>query len=120
LKDECFIKLNWAAPNDGGSPITEYFVELQGKDAKFYPLEGASCVGPNKKGIVSGLTTSCSISIPALFEAPYLLEEKDQIKIRVTATNEIGSATPSEINSTAASLTKRLSQMDTPEIQRKE
>ena len=112
MKDDSSIKLNWAAPNDGGSPITEYFVELQGKDDKFYPLEGASCVGPNKKGIVSGLTTSCSISIPVLFEAPYLLVDKDQIKIRVTAMNEVGSAEPSEINSTAASLPKRLPQME--------
>jgi hypothetical protein len=105
VNDGCSVKLDWKAPNAGGSPITEYFVEMQGKDQKFHPLEGASCVSPNKKGVVQASNTSCLISIPILYGSPYNLIRDDLVKIRVTAKNSIGSSKPSEINTIGARVT---------------
>ena len=57
--------------------MTQYFVELQGKDQTLYPLEGASCVGPNAIGVVIASTTSCLIPMNVLYQAPYLMLDSD-------------------------------------------
>jgi hypothetical protein len=37
--NNCALEINWRAPQDGGSWITGYTIEVLGTSGEFYPVE---------------------------------------------------------------------------------
>lgn len=76
--DEHHVKLKWEPPiRDGGSPITNYIIEVMDKDSGEF-VKAAETDGPICKGVVKKL------------------EEGQQYKFRVRAVNKAGPSEPSE------------------------
>ncbi|KRF85408.1 twitchin isoform X27 [Drosophila virilis] len=76
--DEHHVKLKWEPPiRDGGTPITNYIIEVMDKDSGEF-VKASETEGPICKGVVKKL------------------EEGQQYKFRVRAVNKAGPSEPSE------------------------
>ncbi len=62
------VTITWTAPNNCGSPITAYTVEIRKDDLVTYSTETVNC---NGSAIVT--TTSCTVPISVLMAAPFNL-----------------------------------------------
>jgi hypothetical protein len=57
------VVISWAAPVDGGSPITGYLVEILNSDGSTYGTEITNCDGSLAAIVASA---SCAVPIAAL------------------------------------------------------
>jgi hypothetical protein len=89
------------APDDGGSPITAYFIEIQGVDGEWFEEE-TYCDG-RQAGIMAA--TSCTFAILVLKAEPYSQPWGVEIYARVTAINVYGSSLTSDAGNNAIILT---------------
>jgi hypothetical protein len=86
--NNCALQIDWIAPQDGGSDITGYTIEILGKSKEFYPVEFC---GQNAE-------TDCLVQMDTLKAQPWNLVGGDLIQIRSTAINDIGRGAPSPLN----------------------
>ena len=84
------IKLTWQTPDDGGSPITGYTVQVQKSDGTF-AKEITSC------NMAASTKTTCSIPVSTLIAAPFELAWGSDVIAKVEATNKIGSSIQSPL-----------------------
>jgi len=78
--------IDWVAPNDLGSVITDYNIYIKMQNGT-YGLELNDCDG-TVSGIVSG--TSCTVLVSTLRNAPFSLEWGSSIFVKVLAINNYG------------------------------
>ena len=86
------VLISWAAPTDGGLPITGYEVVIKNQ-AGVYVLEETYC---------SVSVTSCSVPLLTLQDSPYELELGDLVQARIRAVNLIGVSIDSSHNTDGA------------------
>jgi len=76
VTDNCCVKMDWFEPRDGGSPITNYEVEVMDSKGKYvkYPYCGQSTK-----------ELSCTIAMGILSTSPYNLKANEPVEMRVRA-----------------------------------
>jgi len=79
---ECGLRIDWPTPEDGGSPILEYNVEVQRKDGQFYRM--TFC------GQKPQQQTHCIVPMSKLQGDPINLQKGDDILVRASAFNKKG------------------------------
>ena len=62
--NKCGMLVKWEVPDNGGSTITGFKVEVQGSDTSFYNYEGCK-----------GIENNCVITLRDLAAAPYRLND---------------------------------------------
>lgn len=75
------IKIAWNEPNDQGSPILGYRVEIRNADEITWTQDLLSCTVENYPEILD--TTSCEVPITRLIEYPYYLPWGSHVWARV-------------------------------------
>ena len=88
------LVINWAAPENNGSPITMYQIHIRDKAGSQF-LSHASCDGANSTIVAA---TVCQIPMLTLTSAPFSYALGDLIVVRVAAYNEKGFGAPSTDN----------------------
>jgi len=83
------VTITWAAPNNGGSPITSYVVRIRHADETTYSTELVNCFGGNS-AIVSA--ARCTIPAATLMAPPFSLVWGGSVFAKVTATNIVNSS----------------------------
>ena len=78
--------MSWSEPDDGGSPITGYTVEVRRSDDVNFSVDLNSC------DMSSSSATSCVIPVATLRASPYNLEWGEAVYARVAALNAYGSS----------------------------
>ena len=78
------VIINWVAPADGGSAITDYAVEILQSDGTYTAYTGCS-----------GTAVSCTVPISVLQATPYNLANGASVSARVKATNAFGTSAAS-------------------------
>lgn len=68
----CDARFTWEAPDDAGSDIEGYFVEVLGQDGAFHPLSDCD-QGPE--------ALSCLVPWAVFREAPYDLSDGNRIEV---------------------------------------
>jgi len=94
----CSVKLTWTKPDNGGTPINSYKIEVKAKDKKFTILE--TC---GKDAAVFG----CEEKLETFGKAPYNLKVGDLIEFRVSAKNTDGWGIPSLLNTDGVTMSAR-------------
>lgn len=90
------VVINWIAPHDGSSTITEYLVEIANADKSAFFEDTVACGGADPS------LTQCLIPMTSLTEHPFYLLFNELIYARVSAKNIYGQNTPSVLNSAGA------------------
>lgn len=72
---DCNVNVNWEAPDSRGQPITNYYVEIKGKDGKFYPVNSG----------VKATFRSLQVPMSNLTKKPFNLIRGQKIAARVSA-----------------------------------
>ena len=85
----CALVINWAAPYDSGSPITEYDIQLQVRPGILISLTGAFC---DK----DAAATACTVPMEGLLKEPFGMKAGDPVILRAIAVNEAGRSKPSD------------------------
>ena len=93
--------INWIAPDDGGSEITDYLIVIRGRDL-IYRTHLTSCDGSLSSVVMN---TICTIPITLLREEPFSLAWGDSVYAKVTAMNLYGSSLESSVGNGAVLLT---------------
>lgn len=94
-EEGCAVNISWAAPDDGGSPLTSYTIEVANRSDSFFPMRDTDCT-------TSVGSTSCVVPMSVFQEAPYNLSEDDLIVVRARASNAIGDGSWSAPNNSGA------------------
>lgn len=92
----CAINLSWAAPDDSGSPLLSFTIEISNRAGSFFPLRETQCNADNAGA------ASCVVPMSVFQEAPYNLSEDDLIVVRASATNALGDGVWSAPNTSGA------------------
>lgn len=82
----------WVAPDNGGSAITSYIVELRQVDDTTYTQQLSYCDGSSSAVVAD---KQCSVPISTLIDSPYSLLWGDLVYARVTAVNVYGESSVS-------------------------
>ena len=83
------LVITWAAPNNGGSPITSYTVKIRSADNVTYNTELVNCFGGNSVIIAAA---KCTIPFSTLQAAPFNLVWGASVFAKFTATNIVNSS----------------------------
>jgi hypothetical protein len=97
--DGDFVIVDWNEPDDKGSEITGYRIEIRNSDELTYTLNEANCDSFADPTILT--TTSCRIPIADLIVYPYNLYWGSSIWARVQAYNTYGDSFFSELGNGA-------------------
>ncbi len=81
--------ISWAAPDNGGSPITGYIVKIRQSDATTFSIDTVNCE------MSTSTATTCTIPVTALRAAPFSLDWGTNVHATVLAINLYGSSTVS-------------------------
>jgi hypothetical protein len=84
--NESTVQIAWTAPDNGGSAIIGYTIEIKQSDGVF-STDLTNC------NIASSIETSCTIPVAVLKETPFSLEWGSSVFTKVVATNQYGSST---------------------------
>ena len=100
LVDQTKVRVSWLPPYNGGSPISEYYIEFRhnyDEDAGLDPVysELPDCLGDSYTILTQRY---CEMSMSIFKEDPLNLDFKDLIVVRISATNQIGASTFSDGN----------------------
>jgi hypothetical protein len=93
--------IDWIAPDDGGSEITDYLIVIRDKDM-IYKTHLTNCDGSLAHVVMN---TMCTIPITLLREEPFSLAWGDSLYAKVTAVNLYGSSSESLVGNGAVLLT---------------
>jgi hypothetical protein len=102
----CDARFTWEAPDDAGSPIEGYNVEVLGQDGTFHALTNCD-QGPE--------ALSCSVPWASFREAPYNLSDGSRLEVQASARNANGSGDTSPV-STAANTIHALPRVSLPRM----
>jgi hypothetical protein len=105
---QCELAMIWTAPDDGGSPIIGFRIEVLGNDDEYHSL--------NNLCESDGESTNCLVPIGALYAQPYELRQDDAISVRAQAQNAEGWSLPSEPNS-VTQMVEAPTQMEQPSLE---
>ena len=86
------VKIAWTPPEENGSPITAYKIEIQTQDPLAYEEELTYCDGTSESAVTLNY---CLIPMLDFSEEPFDLAQGDLIIARVRAQNSIGWSDPS-------------------------
>ena len=89
LTDQTRIQIDWVAPDDGGSAITDFVIVVRQQDGTTYTTELSNCDGSNTSIVTD---TECEIPISILKDAPFSLVWGGSIWSKVTAVNYYGAS----------------------------
>jgi hypothetical protein len=80
--------INWSAPDNGGSEITEYEIVIRQEDTT-YSIQLSNC-----DGSLSSVVTSnqCTVPISVFIDSPFSLSWGESVYAKVTAINLYGSS----------------------------
>ena len=81
--------MTWAAPDDGGSPITGYYISIRQSDQVTFTIDQANC------DMSVSTLTQCIIPVMTLREPPYNLEWGTHVFAKVIARNLYGDSVAS-------------------------
>ena len=82
VSDEgCDARFTWEVPDDAGSSIEEYLVEVLGQDGSFHAITDCD-QGPE--------SLECPVPWSIFREAPYSLSDDNRIEVQVSARNANG------------------------------
>jgi len=81
--------ISWSAPDNGGSPITDYTVKIRQSDATTFSIDIVNC------DMSASTATTCTIPVTALRAAPFSLDWGTNVHATVAAINAYGSSTVS-------------------------
>ena len=95
------VVVSWDV-NNGGSPITNFVVQIRESDGLTYTAESVACKSDDST-VLS--TKSCTIPIPTLRAEPYSLPFGTSVYAKVTATNSYGTSVISAPGNGAVILT---------------
>lgn len=87
------VLVQWTAPNENGSPITGYRIELRQNDMTTFSQDMTNCDG---SGALITASTQCSIPLSVLTAAPYSLVFGDSVFAKVVAYNYYGESAESD------------------------
>lgn len=87
------VIVRWVAPDNGGSPITRYTIELRTDDDVTFTTELTDCDGADT---TIRDNTECTIPIATLKASPFSLPWGTNVHARITAWNFYGNYGPSE------------------------
>ena len=107
-KERCSLRIDWSKPaSDGGTPITEYKVEVASNDGTYHRV--LRC-GKDVKA------TSCLLNMRTFFIPPFNLNGGNLIEVRVSAANALGFGKASPVNTTGVAMIAKPPTMDAPEL----
>lgn len=86
------VLIDWQAPFEQGSPISQYWVYVREKNGVTFSLPLGDC-DVSLQSIV--INTQCSVPVAILRAYPFNLEFGDAVVTRVVATNSVGDSLPS-------------------------
>jgi len=87
------VIISWDLPNEMGSPITSYSIEVLHKDGVTYTPDLVLCDGLDANVVMN---RKCVFPVSVLTEEPYSLTWADSVWARLTATNAYGTSAYSE------------------------
>jgi hypothetical protein len=90
LQNEADVRIQWQAPVDNYSPLTQYQILIATIDGDF--IEHTDCDGTDPS------ITFCDVSIMSLRQAEFNLVQDSIIKVKVRAQNSIGWGAYSQAN----------------------
>jgi hypothetical protein len=103
--DNCSLMIEWIVPDDGGSAITQFDVQIKDSLGDFVSLENL-CQNPR--------STSCTVPMQVFQDEPYNLRKDDLIFARIAGQNEKGWGVYSQLNSDGASVLSAPVLMEVP------
>lgn len=84
----------WTKPYNGGTALTKAKIEILESDGTTWTEDTTNCDGSNS---VVFAAKQCTLSMKTVLRAsPYNLDFKDEIKARITFTNDIGDSLTSD------------------------
>jgi hypothetical protein len=96
------VMITWVEPNNGGSPITAYTIQVQhGDDNTQYSAELTYCDG-SSLGIMAA--KYCEIPLTTLRVSPFSLALDSTVYAKVSATNSVGAGAFSSPNTVGVSI----------------
>jgi hypothetical protein len=96
------IEIKWAAPNDAGSPIIAYDVQIQKSDGVTFAYDLVNCDGTDSEIVANA---ECFIPISVMLNPPFNYVWGQSIFARVSASNKYGSSQVSELGNGAKLMT---------------
>jgi hypothetical protein len=105
MASPCSIRIDWAAPNDGGSPITGYNLSLVRK---------GTVLDISKDCNLNSRSRRCILTMSDLMQDPYSYKIEDSIEALIYAENENGDGIVSPLSESGIILTQRPPQLDIP------
>ena len=97
-----YVRIDWSlVSTDYGSPVLEYFVQIQAKDGSYQT--SPSCLGDDYE-ILTSLAPFCLVPFSELRTAPYQLEQGDQVIAQVKSRNVNGWSALSTPNTLGATI----------------
>ena len=92
------LVVSWTQPDQQGSNVLSYFIELSSSDGQTWTEYQSTCDGDDPSLL------ECAIPMNQLDLIPYLYEQTNIIYVRTSAYNEFGSSLVSEANQEGALL----------------
>lgn len=83
------VIITWTAPNNGGSPITQYYVAIRESDGATFTQDLVNCPGTTTATLT---TQTCTIPFSALKAAPYSIEWATLVYAKVRAVTLVGTS----------------------------
>ncbi len=96
------VVIDWQAPDENGSPIYSYIIQIRRADGTSFATDSTDCDG-NKAAIVS--QTQCTVPISTLRAASFQLPWGASIHAKITAINLYGLSEESPVGNGAYILT---------------
>ena len=95
------VVVSWpAVPSTNGSPVTNYSISIQDATG-IWRTDATDCDGTTSSVISS---KSCLIPMSSLVSAPFSLVLGALVSVQVTATNSVGTSSPSAANTVGAAI----------------
>ena len=91
------VVITWIAPDEHGSPITEYTIKIRDSTG-VYLSELTDCDGTDTLIVAS---TQCIVPLTTLYATPFELIKGDSIDVKVSAHNVYGESDLSPVGSGA-------------------
>jgi hypothetical protein len=98
VEDWDTVIVRWIAPDNGGSPITKYTIQILTHDMVTFSTELVDCDGAD---ITIRDNTECTIPIATLKGSPFELPWGTNVAAKITAWNVYGNYGPSDVGNGA-------------------
>jgi len=88
-KNWCKISFSWQAPQNEGTPIGRFFIEVKNKKGEFKRVTDCGAIPSKRK---------CSVQMNTFTDAPFYLKAGDRIEVRAVAVTSVENQQTSETN----------------------